>query len=110
MGKTAIFAMAILIGTTAGVSAHTNTERFDRQRTLIEEGRRDGSITWREGRVLRKEQREIARLKNAFYLDGYLSRKERKILHSMQNDARRHIRKEASDGWRRLRWLPRVGR
>ena len=110
MTKVGMLALGILMATTAGALAHSNAERLARQAVEIEEGRQEGSITWREGLKLRAEQREIARLKSKFMTDGYLTKSERRILHRLQTTAEMHIDNETSDGWRRLRWLPRVGR
>ena len=58
-------AAAIVAATTATASAHSVRKidrSLDRQAETIEQGRRTGQITWREGLKLRAEQREIARL------------------------------------------------
>jgi hypothetical protein len=39
-----------------------------------------------------------------------LSASERRKLRALQSNASNHIAKEKSDGWRRVWWLPRVGR
>lgn len=111
---------AILIAATGLVlisalpaSAHSSrqiNDRQDRQEVRIEEGRRHGAITWREGLKLRAEQRRIANVEREFRKDGYLDRKERRILTNMQNRASKRIRAERRDGWRRAWWAPRVGR
>jgi len=85
-------------------------ERQAEQAALVEEGRRTGAITWREGRALRTELARIAALKRQFLDDGRLSWQERRELRSLQREARRRIEAESADSWRRVRFLPRVGR
>ena len=113
MLKTTLATLTLLIATIAvngTASAHSSDARLAEQAQSIEEGRRDGSITWREGRELRKDQREIAVVKAEFEADGHLSRSEKKILFKMQDAAEGHIESEANDNWHRARWLPRFGR
>lgn len=83
---------------------------LDNQSARIEQGRQTGQITWREGLKLRKEQREIANLRDAYVADGRLSKREYRALRSRQEAASWHIVNEKHDGWRRLWFLPRVGR
>jgi hypothetical protein len=114
MTKIAIIAAGVLIVSTAAASAHA--PRYDadarqaRQAQAIEAGRQSGSITWREGRRLRRNQREIADVKSYFREDGELTGHERAVLHGMQDRASHSIAAERSDRWRRPWWLPRVGR
>lgn len=113
MTKIGFIAAGALIATTAVASAHPRYDadaRHARQAQAIEAGRQSGSITWREGRRLRREQREIADVKSSFREDGVLRRRERGVLYRMQNRAADHIASERRDGWRRAWWLPRVGR
>ena len=114
MTRIAIIAAGVLIVSTAAASAHA--PRYDadarqaRQGQAIEAGRQSGSITWREGRRLRRNQREIGDVKSYFREDGVLTRRERGVLHWMQDRAAHSIAAERSDRWRRPWWLPRVGR
>jgi hypothetical protein len=113
MTKIGFIAAGVLIATTAAASAHPRYNadaRQARQAGAIEAGRQSGSITWREGRRLRREQREIADVKSYFREDGVLTRRERHVLHRLQNRAAYHIAAERGDRWRRAWWLPRVGR
>ncbi len=108
-----IAASGLVLISAASATAHSSRDinnRQDRQEVRIEDGRRHGSITWREGLKLRAEQRRIANVEREFRKDGYLDRKERRILTNMQNQASKHIRAERRDGWRRAWWAPRVGR
>ena len=110
MSRIVTLAAGLLVATSATAFAHSNDARQEEQAALIESGRQDGSITWREGLKLRKEQREIDRVEAEFREDGNLTRHERRLLHEMQDEAEEHIASEASDGWHRLWFLPRVGK
>lgn len=111
--KTLIAAAAVLAATTATASAHS-VRPIDRVMTeqafKIEQGRRSGQITWTEGRKLRAEQREIARLRDVFLADGTLTRREFHTLRAKQRAAAWHIVNEKYDSRRRVKFLPRVGR
>ena len=110
MKNTGIIAALILIAGSAGASAHSNEARQDEQQDAIEQGRIDGSITWREGIELRKEQAAIARAKTALEKDGRLSGSDKRILFRMQDGAEGHIIAEQTDRRHRLWFLPRVGK
>ncbi len=105
-----LLAVTLVLAGAGSALAHSNEARLDEQAQLIEQGRRQGSITWREGRELRKEQREIAEVKATFESDGHLSRSEKKILFKMQDAADQRIESEANDNLHRASWLPRFGR
>lgn len=75
----------------------TIDERQDRQRWLIEQGLRHGSITPREAQRLLSEQHEIERLERRLASDGRLTPRERARLHEELNDARRNIQYQARD-------------
>ena len=64
-------------------------KRLKRQRARIEHGIGIGELTRWEARKLMKQQRRIRRLAHAFREDGYMTRKERRIL--------RHKLDKASD-------------
>lgn len=102
----------VLFSATAASAASGRTihDRQDRQADRIEDGRRSGSITWREGMKLRAEQRRIRSTERLFHRDGRLDRDERRVLTKMQDRASSNIRNERRDGWRRVWWAPRVGR
>lgn len=102
-------AIIVIAGTLTG-HAHSNEARLEEQAAEIEAGRQNGTITWREGRALRKEQAAIARAKETLEADGQLSRSEKRVLFKMQNEADEHIAAEATDGWHRAWWLPRIAR
>ncbi len=111
--KTLIVAAAIIAATTATASAHSLRpvdRALDNQSHRIEQGRQSGQITWREGRKLRAEQRQITRLRSRYLEDGKLTAREFRDLRHRQKSASWHIVNEKHDSWRRLRFLPRVGR
>jgi hypothetical protein len=114
MSKIAFIAAAglVLVSAVSASAASTNqiNDRQYRQADRIEDGRRAGSITWREGIKLRAEQRRIKKVERAFRDDGRLDRQERRILSNMQDRASSNIRSERRDSWRRAWWAPRVGR
>ena len=92
-------------------SAYDNVnQRQYRQDYRIEQGRRDGSITWMEGLKLRAEQRRIAQAEARFRSDGYLSPYERRTLSELQHQSSKHIQHERHDNQDRPWWLPRFGR
>ncbi|MEQ1653594.1 MAG: hypothetical protein ABL897_13990 [Hyphomicrobium sp.] len=110
MKTTALIAAAALAASATVALAHSNDAREAEQTDWIENGRNNGTITWREGIKLRREQREIDRIEDSMKADGRLSRDEKRTLHKMQDQAQSHIVKESSDGWQRAWWLPRFGR
>lgn len=110
MTRLSALAAAALVAMTGTAFAHSNDDRLAEQAAWIEAGRQDGSITWTEGLKLRKEQREIARVKAEFEADGRLSPTERRVLHKMQDEAQANIQAETMDNVHRLSWLPRIGR
>jgi len=105
-----ILAAAVMLTGAGSALAHSNEARQAEQVTAIEQGRQEGSITWREGRQLRKDQREIAQVRRAFEADGRLTRQEKHVLTKMQNEAEARIEAEAHDNLHRASWLPRFGR
>ena len=110
MTKNALLAAALIAGSSIAASAHSNEARFEEQNEAIEAGRADGSITWREGIKLRREQAAIARRHDELIADGSLSRSDRRELYRMQDEAQDSITHEANDGWSRLWFLPRFGK
>ena len=105
-----IIASAALLTSGASAFANSSSARFQEQQAWIEHGRNAGTITWREGRHLRREQAAIARTRLELEADGKLSRSDRRTLQDMQDRSQAHIAREAADGWRRPWWLPRFGR
>lgn len=113
MSRIALIATVALLATSATAFAHETKATIDarelRQLGQIELGRQDGSITWTEGMKLRAEQKRIAATEAAFMEDGHLTKREKRVLRRMQDEAAQHIKEEASDSQRR-RFLPRFGR
>jgi hypothetical protein len=103
--------VALSVVFAAPASAYDNVnQRQHRQDYRIEQGRKNGSITWFEGLKLRAEQRRISHLEARFRSDGHLSPYERRTLSDLQQQASKHIRHERHDSWNRPYWLPRFGR
>lgn len=98
-----------LTASATAASADRINDRRDSQLRQIEAGRESGTLTWREGRKLRREQAAIARAEYGMKADGHLSHYEREILRDMQHDAQARIVHEKHDGWRRPWWLRRFG-
>lgn len=109
MTKILPIAFAALAASSTLAFAHSNDVRQAQQYRWIEHGRQDGSITWREGIKLRREQAEIARIENELKADGRYTRFDKRAVHALQNKAQRDITREANDGWHRPWWLPRFG-
>ena len=81
------------------------------QEAVIENGRRDGSITFLEGRKLRRELKDIEKLKVRLKAnDGRLDRSERRVIRKLQSDVWNDIYAERRDKRRRWKGLPRVGK
>jgi hypothetical protein len=110
MKNTALIAFAALAATSTLALAHSNDARQSEQRDWIQDGRNNGTITWREGIKLRREQANINRIEAQMRSDGRLSRDEKRTLHGLQDQAQNDIVRESNDGWRRPWWLPRFGR
>jgi hypothetical protein len=110
MFRIGTLALALLATSSAAAFAGKVDDRREHQYYEIEEGRQDGSITWTEGLKLRQEQRKISKVESVLKSDGYLSRKDRRILSKLQNKASRDIAEETSDRWHRVWWMPRFGR
>jgi hypothetical protein len=110
MYKIGTLAIALLATSSAAAFAGRVDDRREHQFYKIEEGRQDGSITWTEGLKLRGEQKKISKVESILKSDGYLSRKDRRILNKMQNKAAYDIGSQSNDRWQRVWWMPRFGR
>jgi hypothetical protein len=76
-------------------------ERQYRLEQRVEQGRRSGEITRQEYRHLAQELRLIARDEHAFRADGFLSPRERQVLHARLDEVSRAVYRESHDGQRR---------
>lgn len=119
MTKLPLIAAGLMLATatftSTGAFAYSADHRVDARQSdqsqRIEQGRRDGSITWLEGVKLRAEQRRIEAAEKAFKSDdGRIDRTEHRQLMAMQDAASQHIRAEAHDGQARQSWLPRIAK
>jgi hypothetical protein len=94
MKKITINSLLILLalGLTMPVFARGSLYDMQReQRWRIKEGIHSGELTRKEARVLRREQRNIRRMKRHFVRDGRISRHERRVLKRRYARAGRHI-------------------
>lgn len=78
--------------------------REARQNALIQQGWRNGSLTWRELRNLRREQARVDHLEHRFLADGRMTWRERLALAHAQDHAVRHIQHERHDSESRRWW------
>ena len=93
LAKTLFIATLGLLTVTPAFAGHGRLlDRMDRQQIRIERGVESGELTRREARALRKQQRRIHRLARDFYMDDYLSKRERRILRKKLNRASDRIR------------------
>ena len=116
--KTNVIAAGLLatLGTLGLASADANAHsswrynrynyetREARQHTLIQKGWREGTLTWRELRNLRREQARIDHLEHRYLADGHMNWRERLALAHAQDQARRHIQHERHDRETRHAW------
>lgn len=110
-----LLTLSLIAAGAAGAAAHDTSKadidaREQRQLGRIEQGRQDGSITWREGLKLRAEQKFVATREQQMLADGKLSKAEKRELERLQDEASKDIREAAGNDHRRLSWLPRIGR
>ena len=110
MRKISPVVVGLLLATTAAAHADGIQNRQTFQLGQIEQGRQDGSITWREGLRLRAEQQRITQVRNDLEVDGRLPKVNRRVLYRMQDEAAEHIEEARNNGRHRLNGLPRVGR
>lgn len=109
MKSAAVVATLVLAASSAAALAHSNDARQREQNAWIEAGRDNGTITWREGKKLRREQAAITAIEADMKADGRFTRGERRTLHRLQDQAQNGIVRETNDGWRRPWWLKRFG-
>ena len=83
MNKTISRAILVLLAFGLSMPAFARAPLYDHERSQmrrIQQGIYSGELTRGEARVLRKEQRNIRRLKKRFLRDGRLSKRERRTL------------------------------
>lgn len=66
-------------------------QRIERQHKRIKNGVRNGELTKKEAKKLRKQHRQIKKLNKQFKKDGHLSRHERKTLQRELDRASKRI-------------------
>lgn len=113
--KTNVIAAGLLatLGTLVLASGDADAHRYNRynyetrearQHSLIRQGWRNGSLTWRELRNLRREQARIDQLEHRFLANGHMNWRERLALAHAQDNAVRHIQHERHDRETRHAW------
>jgi CRISPR/Cas system-associated endoribonuclease Cas2 len=94
MNKSLGKAVLILLALGLAMPAFARAPLYEKERNQmlrIQQGIYSGELTRGEARVLRKEQRNIRRLKRHFLRDGRLSKRERRTLRYRYKRASRHI-------------------
>jgi len=106
--KSVALGTMVLAGTFGSALAHDGRriEHIQQhQRSAIEHGRWNGSITKREQRALIAEQERIDSLRRRAKADGRINRREARVLRDAQRGARVHILEKRSNRqvnlWRR---------
>jgi len=88
-------AMLVAIAGASLAATATSTPRIDRrearQHARIRQGARSGQLTRHEGRVLRRDQRHIARVERRAKADGVVTPQERRRITHAQNRENRRI-------------------
>ena len=103
--KRSILAAALLVAAHASVIAcqpashgRSYSERQERQRGRIDEGRAEGDLSRREAARLRDRSRDIAEdRRDARSDDGYVDRRERRQLQREQDELNRDIYQQRHD-------------
>ncbi len=67
-------------------------DRIDRQHERIKQGAKSGELTRKEVKILKRQQHKIRHLSRHFREDGYLGKKERRILRRKLDRASDNIR------------------
>lgn len=95
---TTILLLTLVAAISSPVMAHYDDDgytgfdqRIERQQKRINKGVRNGELTNRESRKLRKQQRYIKKINRQFKKDGHLSHHERKNLKRKLNLASKRI-------------------
>ncbi len=99
--KTLLAASFCLIATVPAYAGHGHSnghshdrliDRLERQHVRIEDGVESRELTRKEAKILKKQQRHIRQLAREFREDGWLSKKERRILRHKLDRSSRQIR------------------
>jgi hypothetical protein len=103
--KRSILAAALFVAAQASVIAcqpayrgRSYSERQERQRDRIDEGRAEGDLSRREAARLRDRSRDVAEdRRDARADDGYVDRRERRRIQKEQNELNRDIYQQRHD-------------
>ena len=103
--KAALCVLVLSLATTAlardGQGRDRNERREARQEARIQHGQRNGELTKREARRLKKQQHHIDRAQEKAEADGVVTDKEKMRLEKMQDRASKNIYKQKHDGQER---------
>jgi len=86
--------LLLILGLGLALPAFARSSLYDLERQQmrrIQQGIHSGQLTRKEAKVLRREQRDIRRLKRHFVRDGRVSRHERRVLRKRYARADRRI-------------------
>lgn len=106
MKKIAIAAVILVSGTILEISAQdvrtpVASNRQINQSARIAHGSATGTLTRRESKALRKEQRHINRVKRRAKADGVVTGEEKHRINRKQRRANKHIRRQKHDAQQR---------
>lgn len=99
--KTLLAASFCLIATVPAYAGHGHSyghsndrlvDRMERQHERIEDGIESSELTRKEAKILKKQQRRIRRLAREYREDGWLSKKERRLLRHKLDRSSQQIR------------------
>ncbi len=88
---TATLILMVGLAWTGTASAGPLKKRIKNQHYRINDGIARGELTYREARHLRRQQRQIRRLRHHFMADGRLTYRERRILNERLNRSSERI-------------------
>lgn len=101
---TTVLAVTVLLLTAQTSEAHPHG-RLDKkqynQHQRIRNGVQNGSLTHREARALRAQQRQVTAMKRVAKADGVVTRSERAIINNAQRKANRNIYNKKHDARQR---------
>jgi septal ring factor EnvC (AmiA/AmiB activator) len=102
LNKTLVAVSLCLITAGSAFASHGNDrswrhdnilQRLERQQHRIDRGVKHHQLTHKEEKRLRRQQRKIRRMARRFYRDGYLSKKEHRLLNRQLRASSRQIKR-----------------
>jgi hypothetical protein len=98
------FAAPVFATSASDIRREALERREAAQEAAINQGRRDGGLTYWEKLKLNAEQKRIDRLEREALADGKITKKEYVDIKNAQSHAARHIESERNDGQVRGWW------